>query len=128
MPKKDETNVRDFLNICLLLDGYKINCQRFKLDFSSNLDWLFIIIDSYLLNQIIIIDEKFFYIENQFLSYLIIYLCRFERFTVKMKFLHPNYCNIFIDVFTGMDFSQKLKFPKLCFLKVIKFVKYNFYY
>jgi hypothetical protein len=115
---------KDFLNICLLLDGYKINCERFKIDYTSYLDWLSVIIDNYLINQYLMIDEKFFSIEAEFLSYIIIFLSRFEKFTIKLKFLDTNYLNIFLDVFTrNSNQNSKVEFKKLSCLKILKFVK-----
>lgn len=125
---KDSTTnkeAKDFLNICLLFDGYKIICERLKIDFSSYIDWLNSVIDNYLTNQLLLIDEKFFTIEIGFLSYMIIYLSRFERFTIKLKFLDENYINIFMEVFTKtINNKTKIEFKKLSFLKVLKFVKY----
>jgi hypothetical protein len=94
------------------------------MDFTSYIDWLNSVIDNYLTNQFLVIDEKFFTIEIGFLSYMIIYLSRFEKFTIKVKFLDENYVNIFMDVFTKTIYqNSKIDFKKLSFLKVLKFVK-----
>lgn len=125
---------KDFLNTCLIMDGYKIITEGMNMDYSSYLDYLLYLIENLILNSgSLNIDEDFFSVDLNFLSSLSYFFTRIERYVVKVNLYDPTFIQILMTIFyddegNRVNNTTTLEetpptFPKLNLVKVLKFVE-----
>jgi hypothetical protein len=130
IPAKD---FKDFVNICLIMDGYKIIIENLNLDYSSYSEYLLYLLENIITNSgSLLIEDNFFTIDYNFLSSLANFFTRIEKLVVKVNLYEIDVVNIFLKIFRADDeffsISQNNKFeeisyvPKLNLLKIVKFV------
>jgi hypothetical protein len=131
IPAKD---FKDFVNICLIMDGYKIIIENNGLDYSSYSEYLLYLIENIITNSgSLLIEDNFFTIDYNFLSSLANFFTRIEKLVVKVNLYEIDVVKIFLKIFCEEDevFSStqnnKIEeipcLPKLNLLKVLKLVE-----
>ena len=119
--KDSQKDTSNFLHIMILLDGYKLICETMDIDVSINMDWLKDVIENYLINTFILIDDNFFTVDEEFLIKIVNYLAKFDKYVIKSKLNCKKCINFFNSVF--VDSNDESEFKTLFLIKSLKLIK-----
>lgn len=92
-------NFKLFNNVAIILDGYKLILEQLNVDFTSYLNWLYDVIDCYIVNNEVILSDNFFNVEHEFLSNFMFYLNKLENFSIRLNFSDVRLILAFKDIF-----------------------------